>query len=341
MNPRRVALVFVAAAAAAAAAQQRDWSKEPPVGGQAAEFPITAAMNMRATTHPMRSMRGRVVLLTCFQTRYDSCESAVDDINGIYDKYGPKGLTVLAYGEQDKNDVEPWIAKHNVRFPWVTIDTPTAEAFKRIWPAPGMPWSYLIDVDGKIVWQENPRNMQNPGVFKPGTMEPLLARTTAAPELPGALAEQQKLLDEGLWSAAKKSLDDAVSKGSLSKVDAGWAKETAAWIVRRHDAYLADADALCKKGWWWDAWDMMNDFPRRFEGMDGADKAKAKADEIRKTADAEKDLKVGDDVVKLRELVAKKNWIPVRLMFKRLTSEQKTSRWADRLSEIGEVIPPK
>jgi hypothetical protein len=231
-----------------------------------------------------------------------------------------------------------------VRFPWVLIDTPTAEQFKRDWPAPGMPWSYLIDVHGKIVWQGNPRNMENPGVVKAGLMDSLLAEASAAPVLPAALAEQQKLLDDGRWAAAKKSLEDAsAAGGALSKTDAAWAKGVAAWIGRRHDACVADADALCKQGWWWDAWDSMNDFPRRFEGMDGADKAAAKAKEIRdnKTPEAVKDLTQGDDLVKARDLVAKKNWIPARLILNRLVKETKGTRYADRIAEIMEVVPPK
>jgi hypothetical protein len=211
-----------------------------------------------------------------------------------------------------------------------------------------MPWSFLVDVHGKIVWQGNPRNMENPGVVKAGLMDSLLAEATSAPVLPAALADQQKPLDDGLWAAAKKSLEDAAAGGKLSKPDTGWAKETAAWLGRRHAKWFEQADANCKQGSWWDAWSDMNEFPRRWEGMEGADKAKAKADEIRKTPDAEKDLKWGDEIwgkdgssPSLRELVAKKNWIPARLKMTRLVKETKGTRWADRLSELGELIPPK
>ena len=342
MRPARVlSAVAVAVVAAVAAAGADDWTTKPPVGGQAKEFPITAALNMRPTTHPFRSCRGRVVLFTAFETWYPRCEEGVPDINGIYDKYGPKGLTVLAYGAQEKAKVEPWITEKGAKFPWVLIDTPTQEQFKRDWPAPGVPWAYLLDVDGKIVWQENPRNMQNQNVLKPGTLEPLLAQATAAPWLPKALAEQQVLLDAGTWSAAKKSLEEAAAGGKLDKTDTNWAKETAAWIGRRHDVAVAHADELCKKGWWWDAWDEMNDFPKKYEGMDGADKAAAKAAEIRAVADAAKDLKTGDDVVKARDLVAKKNWVPARLILTRLTKETKGTRYAERVAELWEPVPAK
>jgi hypothetical protein len=77
--------------------------------------------------------------------------------------------------------------------------------------------------------------------------------------------------------------------------------------------------------------------------MDGADKAAAKAKEIRdnKTPEAVKDLTQGDDLVKARDLVAKKNWIPARLILNRLVKETKGTRYADRIAEIMEVVPPK
>lgn len=339
MRPVRVVSAVVVAAAVTVAFA--GWTTDPPVGGQAKEFPITATLNMRPATHPFRACRGRVVLFTLCETWYEKCGDAIPDINGIYDKYGPKGLTVLAYGAQDRALVEKWISEKGVKFPWVLIDTATQEEFKREWPAPGMPWSYLIDVDGKIVWQENPRNMQNPGVLKPGTMEPLLAAAWAPALLPKALADQQKLLDDGTWAAAKKSLVDAASGGKLDKTDANWAKETAAWLDRRHDVALAHADELCKKGWWWDAWDEMTDFPHKWEGMDGADKAAAKAAEIEKTPDAEKDMTLGKDVAKARSLVAAKNWTPARLLLKRLTGAAKGTRFADRVAELWEPVPAK
>jgi hypothetical protein len=110
MRPARVLSAAVVVVVAAVAAAEY-WTVKPPVGGQAKEFPITAALNMRPTTHPLRACRGRVVLLTAFETWYETCAAAAADVNGIYDKYGPKGLTMLAYGAQDKAKVEPWLTE--------------------------------------------------------------------------------------------------------------------------------------------------------------------------------------------------------------------------------------
>ncbi len=327
--------VLVAAAAALAASLAFADAGAPPVGQQAKHFRAIDSFNMRPTKDPLKSLTGRVVLFTMFQTWYESCADAVPDINAVHDKYGPMGLTVLACGEQDRKTVEPFIADKGVRFAWVLVDTPTNEQFKRDYPAPGMPWSYLIDVSGKIVWQGQPR------MIPPNTIEPLLPAATQAPLLPKSLAAQQKLLDDGLWAAAKKSLLEAADGGKLDKVDAGWAKGAAEWIDQRHARWFDDADALCKQGWWWDGWEMMDDFPRRFEGMDGADKAKAKAEEIRKTPDAQKDLAAGDDVAKARDLIAAKKYPNARLVLARVLKERKGTRHADRAQDLFDALPPK
>ena len=332
-------LAVVAASAAVASAQ------DAPLGQVSKFFVAVDTLNMRPTKNPLKSLRGRVVLFTAFQTWYQRCEEAVGDVNGIHDKYGPKGLTVLAFGEQEKKLVEPWIAEKGVKFAWCLIDTPTAEQFKRDWPYPGQPYSFLLDVRGKVVWKENPRNMQNQNVLKPGTLEPLLAEVTQPPFLPKSLAAQQKPLDDGLWAATKKALEAAAAEGKLDKADIGWAKGTADWIALRHSKWMGDIDALCKQGWWWDAWEMANDFPRRFEGMDGADAAKAKADEIRATGKtdkaAEKDLAWGDDVAKAKGFATTGKAQNAGMILKRIVKDARGTRHAERAQEILETLPAK
>jgi thiol-disulfide isomerase/thioredoxin len=314
---------------------------DPPVGEQAKWFVSTAVLNMPKTRNPLKALHGRVVLFTLFESWYEQCKDAVPEMNNLHDRYGPKGLTILACGAEEKANVEKFIADAGVKFAWAIIDTPTQEKFKRSWPAPGQPWGYLIDPDGKIVWQENPRNMQNRNVLKPGTLEPLLAAAWKAPILPKSLAEPQALLDDGLWAQAKKSLEAAAAGGALDKADAGWAKGVADWIEQRRVAYPAHADDLIKKGAWWDAWDMMNDFPRRFEGMGGDDVAKTKAEEIRKNPEAEKDLKVGDDVAKAKGYIPTKNYNGAKMILTRIEKETKGTRHADRARDLLELIPEK
>lgn len=330
MKPRSLALALALSLAAPSLA-----ADEVTLGQEARRFAATDTFNMRPTKDPLKSLAGRVVLFVMFETWYQQCADGVPDFNALQDKFGPRGLTVLACGAQEKKIAEPFIAEKGVKFPWALIDTPTQEQFKRDWPFPAMPHSFLIDANGKVVWQGHPR------MIPAGTIEPHLAGAWQPPLLPASLAAQQKLLDEGSWAAAKASLESAAADGKLDKVDAGWAKGTAAWIEQRRAAYPADADALCAKGLWWDAWDMMDHFPRRFEGMPGADAAKAKADAIRATAEAKKDLEQGDRVAKARAELAKKNVSGARLILTSLVKAAKGTRHAERAQDLLATMPAK
>jgi hypothetical protein len=313
---------------------------EPPVGQQAKLFNATDVFNMRVydmrpTKSPLKALRGRAVLFMMFETWYDQCKEGVDDINALNDKYGPKGLTILACGAQEKKLIDPFIAEKGVRFSWCLIDTPTQEQFKRDWPFAAMPHAFLIDAYGKIVWQGHPR------MIPKGTIEPYLGGATQPPILAKALSTLQAQLDGGQWAEVKKQLDMTFAEAKLEKRDLGWCKDLSAWIEERRAKAVEDAESLCKKGMWWDGWKLLDEFPTRFAGMDGADAAKAKADEIRKNPEAEKDLKVGDDVLKARELVIKKNWTPARMILVRLIKEGKGTRHGDRAQDLMDLVPPK
>ena len=334
MKPSNVVTAVALAAAAAFALAAGD---EPPVGQQVKEFPCVDVLNMRPTTNPLKSLKGRVVLFIHFQTWYPKCVDAIGDLNKLYDKFGPGGLTPICVAEQERKQFEPVATEKGLKLPVALVDTPTAEQFKRDLPAPGFPWSFLVDVNGKIVWQGHPQ------MIPKGTIEPHLGATTQPPLLPARFADAQAQLDDGRWAAARKTLLDAAATldAKTDKADVGWAKGVAAWIEMRRGTYFTEADELCKRGWWWDAWDMMNDFPRRFEAMEGVDTAKAKAAEIRANPDAAKDLAAGDDIVKAKAHIANNKPQNARLILQRLVKEQRGNRHADRAKELLEKLPAK
>jgi hypothetical protein len=221
-----------------------------------------------------------------------------------------------------------------VKFGYVLVDTKTDEQMKRDWPAPGFPYGFLIDPEGIVVWHGHPQNLT------PEKIQPYLANVSQAPELPATLAEAQKQLDAGTWSAAAKTLQADLDGGKLDKIDAGWARDTITWIAKRRARAFPDAANMESKGWWWDAWHAYDDFPRRFEGMEGTEEAKAKADVIRKNPEAAEDLKNGDDFWKAKGFFEAGKAAPARLILERL-SKMKNTRIADRAKELLTKLPAK
>lgn len=321
------ALAAVCIAAVSVAENPKGERYDPPK--PAKPIPAVAVFGMKPTKDPLLALRGRVVLVTLGSTYYERVGDALPDMNAMYDRLGPKGLTILqVFLDEEPPKVEAWLRTNSVRWPASVTDTETKEKIvEREYPAKGYPWSFLVDATGMLVLHDHPQGL------KDATIEPYLAATTQPPSLPASLAAAQTELDAGRWSKARDALQAAIAGGTLSKPDAGWAKGTAQWIEGRRPKVLTEAEALRAKGWHWDAWAAWDDYTRRFEGMEGCDVARTKADEVRKDPAAADDLKNGDDLVKAKDFIAQKKPSPAKLILERL-SKMKSSRFAERAKEL-------
>jgi hypothetical protein len=326
---RRVVLAALALLAAWCAV--RPASAQEAVGKPAKTFPATAVLGMARTKDPLVALRGRVVLLVFFATHYEKCAEIVPEVNKLLDRLGPKGLSSLWVTEEEKAPVEEWLAKTSLAAGVALLDTPTRDELNRHYPVPGYPTAFLVDAAGVVVWTGHP------GYLKDAEVAPHLEKTSVPPVLPKSLAEAQALLDEGRWAAARTSLLAAADGGKLDKRDAGWARGTAGWIERRRPRVLDEAAALAAKKWWWDAWAVYDDYPRRFEGLEGIDVANAGAAEIRGNADAKLDLQWGDDFAKAKAYLAAGKPSPAKLILERL-SKLTTTRFADRARELLKTV---
>jgi hypothetical protein len=314
-------------------AQAKDNPKGAPIDPPkpAAEIPVTDCIGMPSTKYPLRAFRGRVLVLVVFDSRFDGPGIAAPELNAMYDRLGPKGVSLLwLAAEEEKAAIDAWLKKFSVKNPAAIVDTPTKEKIiLREYPYPGLPWTFIIDAEGRLVRHEHPQGL------KDDMLTPLLDATTAPPVLPEALASVQPDLDAGLWAKARAGLQAAVDGGKLDKPGAGWAKGVAAWIEKRRSRTIAEGDALLAKGWYWDAWWVWDDFTRRYEGLEGCDVARQKADAVRadKTPACTDDMKNGDDIVKAKDFIAKGKMSPAKIILERI-SKLKPTRFADRAKEL-------
>lgn len=338
---RPVLVSLVVALLTAVASATGNGPPEPVPPKPAKPIPVVSTFQMQPTKDPLKALRGRVVVVILCGTYYEGCTAAVPAVNAIHDKFGPAGLTVLWVDlEEEPAKVEAWMKANGVKTPVAIVDTRTKEdLIDREYPAPGLPWAFVVDAKGNLVLTGNPRNWDR---TTDGHVEPLLAATTRAPVLPEGLAEMQPMLDSGAWMKARAALLVAADVGKLSKTDAAWAKGVAKWIEMRRTKTIAEGDELLKQGWHWDAWWTYDDYTRRFEGAEGCDAAREKADAIRALADpaVKLDLKNGDDLAKAQEYIANGKFDPARLILVRL-SKLKTTRFADRAKEEMTKLPPK
>lgn len=304
-------------------------------------FPVTDVLQMRVPTdpwtpkEPLVQLRGRVVVLQFIGTFYERCETAVPDVNGLHDRLGGRGVTVLSVcAEEERPAVEAWLKKTGSKVPTVIADTPTKEKlFAKEYPFPGMPWAFVIDAHGMAHFSDHPSGI------KDADLEPLLDAVTVPPVLPDGFLDVQKDLDAGLWSKARAALLAQVEAKSLDKPGTVWAKAVIRWIETRHKRAPAEAAEQEKAGNFWDAWKLHDDFVRAFDGMGGEEDAKAKAAAIRANPAAKLDLEAGDDLEKAKDVWRAGKVSNARLILQRL-SKLKTPIGA-RAKEMIPYLPAK
>lgn len=95
--------------------------------------------------------RGHVVYLDFWASWCSPCKASFPFMEQLRSRYAADGLEVIAVNvDSEANAAQRFLAKQDTQFAVVTNPSGSlAERFKVL----GMPSSYLIDANGKIIWQ--------------------------------------------------------------------------------------------------------------------------------------------------------------------------------------------
>lgn len=151
--------VLLAAFAAAGCNGKRPTAGPSGSTASLAAEPDVTFKNLEGGDVSLASLKGKVVLLNFWATWCDPCRSEIPLLIGLQDKYSSKGFTMLgaSMDEDGKKSVDPFMAntKFNVNGAEKTMDYPivlgTDAITDKFGGLLGMPTSYLISRDGKIV----------------------------------------------------------------------------------------------------------------------------------------------------------------------------------------------
>jgi len=121
--------------------------------------PAVTFQAMDGNTLPLDSLRGKVVLVNFWATWCEPCRAEIPELIEFQNKYASRGFTVLgvAMDQEGKSVVAPFVAKPQFKvngqnvamnYPIMIGNDALASQFGGIL---GLPTSYLISRDGKVV----------------------------------------------------------------------------------------------------------------------------------------------------------------------------------------------
>jgi peroxiredoxin len=95
----------------------------------------------------LRSLAGKVVLVNFWATWCPPCRKELPDLEALAERFGSRGLVVLAISDEEAEKVKPFVAEHKLSYP-VLLDP--GHKVNDLFQVEGIPKSFVYDRGGKL-----------------------------------------------------------------------------------------------------------------------------------------------------------------------------------------------
>jgi thiol-disulfide isomerase/thioredoxin len=103
------------------------------------------------------------LLMEFWATWCPPCLESIPHLNSIYDQYHPKGLSVVGISNEDAATVEAFMRQVPMKYP-VALDP--RMRYGSALNVHGIPYAFLINRAGKVVWDGQPMTLTGADVEK-------------------------------------------------------------------------------------------------------------------------------------------------------------------------------
>lgn len=281
------------------------------VGEKPPEIKVGGWVNLPegADRPSLESLRGHVVVLDFWHTTCNRCLAKVGKLRSLHEDYAARGLVVLALSAQNQPTLQDQTPKKDIEY--LTAWDANQDLFgiggdadhdPQWHNAEGTPETFLIAMDGTVVWQ-------GPSIsaLSDSLIEEELARIEPMPELEYS-DEFDKILKDiarTRYGKAHAGLVKLLSK-SDDETETDHATQLQAWLEARAQAHMGLAEKAIAAEHYLHASEILATIEKSFSEMEVAESADAllkawkKDKAIKNLIEAEKYLQMGKELKRKR-----------------------------------------
>jgi hypothetical protein len=258
------------------------------VGDEAPEIVWTATLGFGdIASGRLGDLRGSAVLLVVFSTRSATSKEAISHLNQLHATKAEEGLVVVGLTAEDAGAVAAFVTKHGVKHP-------VGVGFNEDYRIDGLPDSFLIDKDGKILWRGHPQAVD------PRALESALAGAKPAVAVAG-LEDVQSLRRSKDHGGAYRKAMSLLAGGTLSDRAKAQATDWTESAVRFVAQSIADADAAEQEKDWFLLWSKLEPVASMYQGVPGADAAKTRLAAMMADPKTKREIEAGRKVAEAKQ----------------------------------------
>jgi thiol-disulfide isomerase/thioredoxin len=137
------------------------------------------------------------------------CRRSIPHLTALAKHYKDKGVMVVGISDEEPAKVKPFVDNMGAKMDYpIAIDNEraTSTAYPMAYGAPGIPWAFIVDQKGRVVWHGNPLKV----------LEPVLEQVLAGKSDPKELASVAQRAESEL-SALQAQMINYLQNASLTE----------------------------------------------------------------------------------------------------------------------------